>query len=297
MGGVFKNTGITELVFGKEVKHIFGDYYSGCIELHSIVIPNSVEEVHSSAFFCHNFHRITIGQNVKEIGRAAFYTSNMCAKDLEIINCLSVVPPKLWTSDSFSSFDESTLSHATLRVPAEAIGTYKTADGWKDFFNIQGVENLAKLVEKDEEIEKIKKNIDLLIQERVSISSVSNYLGGLVSVAGVVKARIKYEKDKVSAVSFPFPDTSYADVSFKKGEELIGLNFNEYFTSSWEDDTYCFDYACSYDVEKDAGFVFLRVGGKDMKTRQEVIFIRNNKLYEIPKGIKKAIITNFLRTK
>ena len=59
--------------------------------------------------------------------------------------CLANIPP-VCGSGVFDNIDKATCS---LNVPEEALSAYLTADGWKDFVNIQGIPTVIGQVETD----------------------------------------------------------------------------------------------------------------------------------------------------
>ena len=87
------------------------------------------------------------------IGKSAF---SRCS-GLTSITCLATTPPQLYERDGYyySPFDDETQQKATLYVPAEAVNRYKTAEGWKDFYNIEAITS-----EIDEIIADMDKNMD-----------------------------------------------------------------------------------------------------------------------------------------
>lgn len=75
----FSNTGLKNLDFlkGTGIKEISGSAFSGCDNLQSITIPDSVATIGSSAFFhCTNLESVTIPAGVTTIDRSAFNNSD-----------------------------------------------------------------------------------------------------------------------------------------------------------------------------------------------------------------------------
>lgn len=98
-------------------------YY--CYSLKEITIPESVTSIEEYAFAsCHWLASITIPKNVIHIGNYAFRD---CSK-LESIHCMPTIPPVI----GLNVFHNSS-SVKTIYVPTEALESYKTADGWKDY--------------------------------------------------------------------------------------------------------------------------------------------------------------------
>lgn len=73
-----------------------------------------------------------IGNSTTDIGSYAFTN---CA--INEINSLNPIPPMLINQNVF---DNTVYMNATLNVPIGAGEAYKSADGWKNFWNIQEVD-------------------------------------------------------------------------------------------------------------------------------------------------------------
>ncbi len=98
-----------------------------------MTIGNSVTSIGSYAFAgCTGLTSVTIGNSVTSIGNGAFQYCN----GLTSITCEAITPPTLG-SYVFSSVDKS----IPLYVPAESVEAYQTADQWKDFTNIIGLDD------------------------------------------------------------------------------------------------------------------------------------------------------------
>lgn len=96
------------------------------------VIPNTVTAIGDNAFCGYSsLTSIVIPESVTTIGSWAFRGCNALVK----VMCKAKAVPQL-KSDAFSIV---TLSNATLYVPEESVESYKTADEWKKFSNIQSL--------------------------------------------------------------------------------------------------------------------------------------------------------------
>ncbi len=103
-----------------------------CSSLRSVVIPNSVATIGLQAFYgCTGLKNLTLGRSVTTIGQSAFQGCT----GLTTITSLSLVPPEI----DYRSFRDS-YETATLRVPIEAVETYKSAPYWRYFSNIVGID-------------------------------------------------------------------------------------------------------------------------------------------------------------
>jgi len=128
---------LTLVVFGPKVTKVTEHLFAGCREIRAIVLPNSVRIIEPLAFTsCGNLEELSLGERVDSIGEYAFQHDN-----LKVINCQSKVPPIYDTRDENSEpFDKNTYMTAKLRIPRGSLDAYKSADGWKKFWNIEEVD-------------------------------------------------------------------------------------------------------------------------------------------------------------
>jgi hypothetical protein len=68
---------------------------------------------------------------------------------------------KKYTKPGTSVFKESYVEYATLHVPASSVNAYKTANQWKEFGNIVGIDPTA--------VEELKSNKTLRAKENAPI--------------------------------------------------------------------------------------------------------------------------------
>ena len=110
-----------------------GDYPDGGpVTLASGTCP--VTAIADSAFMDNQtLTKVEIGKNVKEIGKDAF---KGCS-NLTTVICQSMTPPTMTNEETF---DEHCYNNATLLVPESALEEYKTADWWRKFKHINGIE-------------------------------------------------------------------------------------------------------------------------------------------------------------
>ena len=120
---------LNTVTIGENVTSIGQYAFRYCSNLKAVTIGENVTSIGSYAFDdCSNLKTVTIGENVTSIGSNAFYN---CPQNIEI-NMLNPIPPAISTS----TFENKQYLHATLIVPDCSLEAYKTADGWKNFFNI-----------------------------------------------------------------------------------------------------------------------------------------------------------------
>ncbi|MBO5181321.1 MAG: leucine-rich repeat domain-containing protein [Paraprevotella sp.] len=128
------NEAMTDVYIPKSVEIIGLRSFSGCNGLTSVTIPESVTEIGLRAFYnCAGVNTVFISGSVNTIRDYAFYG---CRK-LKSIYFMSLTPPELTAKNCFLT---ATIRSATLYVPNEAVEAYKSAEGWKDFQNIVGID-------------------------------------------------------------------------------------------------------------------------------------------------------------
>ena len=124
-------SGLTSVTIPNSVTSIGVGTFRRCSGLTSVTIPNSVTSIGDFAFEkCSSLTSVTIPNSVSSIGFSAF---NGCS-GLTSVTCEASNPPHCYYND-FYYFDKS----IPVYVPANSIETYKKAENWKDFTNIQAI--------------------------------------------------------------------------------------------------------------------------------------------------------------
>lgn len=101
--------------------------FFGCRKYSSLVIPNSVTTVGSSAFYMNNITNLTIGSGVTTIGQSAFSKSSG-ATQYEVVTVLATTPPIL--EDYLLEPFKGTFP---IYVPSESVNAYKTSQYWSAY--------------------------------------------------------------------------------------------------------------------------------------------------------------------
>ena len=108
--------------------------FNKCTGLKYIIFPKSVNFVGDSAFkSCYNLSEVTAYSTNLTIRQYAF---SYCTS-LSTFTIYAATPPVIPTYSS--PFGNTPTSDCVLYVPAQSIDSYKAADGWKDFTNIQTI--------------------------------------------------------------------------------------------------------------------------------------------------------------
>ena len=107
----------------------------GKLEIPAAVNHNSTDysvvRIGDKAFqLCTKLTEVTIGKNVTDIGNSAFFVCN----ELEKITVQATVPPTVG-KEAFEYVNEN----VSVYVPAEALGSYKITEGWRDFTNLKSI--------------------------------------------------------------------------------------------------------------------------------------------------------------
>ena len=131
---------LTSVTIGESVTSIGEEAFYGCSSLISVTIGESVTSIGDYAFSsCSGLTSVTIPNSVTSIGGFAFEDCS----SLTAIICEAATPPNLGRSSTSSSWYNSSLTFQGVSksipvyVPCGCVEAYKTANGWKDFTNIQ----------------------------------------------------------------------------------------------------------------------------------------------------------------
>lgn len=140
IGGCWSCSNLTSVVLGNSVVVIEKGAFNHCTRLTSVDFPNTLVDIRETAFHATDLKAITIPNSVKKIGYGAF-TEN---SELKSVTCLAVNPPELYLEDPDNLnhpiytvlYYRFLSSPETIRVPAQSVQAYKTADGWNQYADI-----------------------------------------------------------------------------------------------------------------------------------------------------------------
>jgi len=134
-GAFYDCSSLTNLEIPENVISI-GDYaFFNCFGLTSVKIGDGVTTIGNRAFrVCKSMKTLTLGKSVEEIGAEAFIGSQSLTDVYCYAESVPVAP---------SAFDETLIKDVTLHVPNVSLDAYKTADYWKEFKFIVGLDDIV----------------------------------------------------------------------------------------------------------------------------------------------------------
>lgn len=123
--------GLTAVTIPEGVETIGAYSFWNCNGLTSVTIPNSVTSIEAYGFRnCSKLANVTIGSGLTYLGLCGFYNCTA----LKSITCNAVTPPTCYGSCFYEVPKD-----IPLYVPEGSVASYKGADEWKDFNNIQEI--------------------------------------------------------------------------------------------------------------------------------------------------------------
>ncbi len=122
---------LTSVTIGNSVTTIGRLAFRSCHSLTAVTIPSSVTTIGYSAFSgCSSLTSVTIGNSVTTIEERAFFG----CKNVKQLTSEAVTPPNC----ALYAFDGVNTKECKLIVPKNSVDAYKKANGWKEFFLIEG---------------------------------------------------------------------------------------------------------------------------------------------------------------
>lgn len=123
---------LQSITIPESVTAIGAAVFRDCDVLTEVVIPNAVSSIGNYAFqWCDNLTNVTLGEGLTSLADGVFYGCT----NITSITALNPTP-SYCGSETFEQIDKEA---CTLYVPAESIEAYRTANGYKDFMNIQPI--------------------------------------------------------------------------------------------------------------------------------------------------------------
>lgn len=135
----YRNTTLEEVVIADTEVEIYDNEFYGCSNLKKVSIGDGVTSIGDYAFSgCSSLESFAFGSKVQTIGQEAF---SDCIK-LGVLNSKSAIPPVCGTQ----ALDDINKWNCTLNVPLANVEDYKSAEQWKEFFFIEGVEGTSNAI-------------------------------------------------------------------------------------------------------------------------------------------------------
>lgn len=129
-GAFARCVNLTSVIIPNTVSSLYCAF-SGCESLSSIVIPSSVSSIGKDSFYqCTGLATLEIGSSVVTIGDNAFYGCS----NLASLTVRAVTPPTLGTNVFYS-----VMKTIPVIVYSSTIPAYQAASGWSEFSNYQGM--------------------------------------------------------------------------------------------------------------------------------------------------------------
>ncbi|MBR5726434.1 MAG: leucine-rich repeat protein, partial [Muribaculaceae bacterium] len=126
-------TSLRTVTLPESITYIDMRSFQGCTSLTRIVIPNGVTTIYSDAFKgCTSLQEVTIPRTTTTIKSGVFAGCTA----LQTVSCFATTPPSLYNDNVFPN---EAYSNATLQVPSAVQSAYQSANGWKLFNTINGV--------------------------------------------------------------------------------------------------------------------------------------------------------------
>lgn len=135
-------TNLRNINFPQKLITIWDQAFENCVNIESVTIPNETYGMKSRAFYgCANLTYVELGTGITRLETEAF---GACPLIKEVQSKKTIAPAVHDGDESTLIFDTEVYQHAQLYVPQEAVNSYRTANGWKQFSHIIGDESSLK---------------------------------------------------------------------------------------------------------------------------------------------------------
>lgn len=131
---VFRESSVVSVVIPEGVTKIKNDVFYKCNSLMNVLLPNTLTEIGISAFDQTVLVKVTIPASV-----TAMYTNAFASSSLQEIHCKKETPINIsdGMNNKYNVFYNVDKQTCKLYVPVGSLSSYKNAEGWKDFKNIE----------------------------------------------------------------------------------------------------------------------------------------------------------------
>ena len=140
----FNCTQLETIILPETVKTIHSSAFQGCTNLIDITIPQSVTYIQANAFDgCTSLQEITLPESLENLSTKAFFNCS----SLKRIYCTASTPPGLGSYEHTNWYlYEENAEGRKIIVPSESVELYKTADGWSKYADdIIGVNEISEI--------------------------------------------------------------------------------------------------------------------------------------------------------
>ena len=148
--------GITSFIFGDKVEYVPAYLCQNMYQLTSLIFPKGVTSIGDHVFYgCYNVTFVDLPSTLTSIGAGAFESCGL----LDTLYCHAQTPP---TIDEYT-FNSSCTHNCKVFVQQSSLDKYKSAIGWKNFYNY------VTIPDEDQGIEEVIANGKLADKQKVLI--------------------------------------------------------------------------------------------------------------------------------
>ncbi|QTQ16091.1 leucine-rich repeat protein [Treponema parvum] len=122
---IFGCSNVQNLTLPDSLEYL-GFYALGDMAITSLTVPQGITEI-SGIQNCSQLQTVDLPSQLTKFGWVCFYNCGA----LTTVTCRAATPPTIAAGQHV--FEGTPIASATLKVPADTEGLYRTAEGWKDF--------------------------------------------------------------------------------------------------------------------------------------------------------------------